>query len=1057
MLTLVAQASAVSSNGTTATSAGVDTTGATFLVVAVSFYNGTAALADSKGNTWTPITLSQIDSFFDSSTQLFYCADPVVGAGHTITVTATFPTGQLLAFSGMTVTGDPLLLHGETQAHFAAAAYLDTETLDPPVAGVLAVTSCGASAAATSPTLHPSSPDYAEWDIYTLDGTPSVNEELGMAWKETESLSPITCRWTHFAVVSPTRTTALALFRLSSLFVDGDPGTIPTFELTLKDDTVLPFSNHEGLNDRAEYYGGRKDPLVSSFRPIRRALSGSSGQLEHVRFGVDLIDEDRVFRALREDAVNRILTGRPVAVRTVSDADRRAELPMRLEMAGYVAPQYGARPGLNYTIECVDWLKARLARRNTQPEYWQETFSRDDFPLLPDAQLGKAMHYIYGGIDDEVEVDAGIYPRNSWDPGWATGGLGYNHYAAAGPPAGAYCAYVTVIKDGLESTLTPFQVGFGLDGSQQAYIYFRTPQVPDLYRVYFADGQAFNPFYNPVGTTFARYQDFDPNVASPTGCAVPDTDPFGNPNTEGLRYVLLDSTSWGSDYADIASSGGTIINAGTGPAPTRYIGEMTIGGITRSAFHVCRGAIKGISAAHLGGVKVTSLGSGTEIEVPFLGDYATVFGANYIDVNGRRHTIAFLTGQAAVDAISGSKPLTLSLSGYETVGDTSGDLITTPGGQLKHFADNFLAPATIPPTTWVVEQEEFPHIAGLPLVDRDSFDAVDVVHAARIAGGYETAGIIGEGGAFESAEDVIADFCKSGDFDVEFNRLGQLAASAEPDASPGDAIALNDVDIIDDGSFEILADGALRDFWNVLPFSHTKDMTSRTDRGWLMTGLAVDQDSIDNHGQRLTSDSWDLRFCRSETVQGAATVVDSVMRKQLRYREPIDRVKLAVPYLEGADIRNGSILSLDHVEGNGADGWEGHEVRVTAVEYQADSQTLVIDAYDMEPIYAGLPDDVGLDQTASGLRTAQTLVQLQEQVGQSAIDVTTIQAEIVSIDARVSALETGILRVLEEDPASPEDMTAWIVLDRATGLRSLRMYDTATGHTVDIASAFEPT
>lgn len=1025
MLTLVAQASAVSVDGSTATSGAVDTTGATFLVVAVSFYNGSASVTDSKGNTWTAIAASQIDSTFDSSTQLFYVTNPVVGAGHTFTVTGLFPTGHMLAFSGLSASS-PLLSHGETQAHFAAAAYLDTDAMVPPVSGVLAVSSCGASAAATSPTLHPSMPDYDEWDITTIDGTPSVNEELGVAWKETEGLAAIQCRWEHFAVQEPSRTTAIALFRLTSEFLDGDPGTIPTFEMTVKDGTVLPFSNHEGLNDLAEYYGGRKDPLVRSFRPIRRALSGSTGQLEHVRFGVDLIDEDRVFRALREDAVNRILTGRPVAVRTVSDADRRAQLPMRLEMAGYVAPQYGARPGLNYSIECVDWLKARLARRNTQPEYWQETFSRADFPLLPDGELGKAMHYLYGPMSDEIEVDIGIYPRNSWDPGWATGGLGYNHLAAAGPAAGAYCAYVTVIKDGLESTLTPFQVGFGLDGSQQAVIYFRTPQIPDLYRVYFADGQTFNPFYNPTGATFARYQDFDPNVASPTGCAVPDTDPFGNPNTEQLRYVILDSTSWGSDYADIASSGGVIVSAGTGPVPTRYVGEMTIGGVTRSAFHICRGAVKGVEAAHLGGVKVTSLGSGTEVEVPFLGDYATVFGANYIDVNSRRHTIAFLTGQAAIDAISGARSLTLSMSGYETVGDTSGDLIVTPAGQLAHFAENFLAPAAIPATTWAVAQAEFPHITALPLVDLASFDAVDLVHGARISGGYVTAGIIGEAGAFESAEDVIADFCKSGDFDVEFNRMGQLSASAEPEESPDDVIPLDDVNIIDDGSFEIMADGDLRDFWNVLPFAHTKDMTSRTDKGWLMTGQAVDEDSIDDHGQSLTSDEWQLRFCRSETEQGAATVVSVVLRKRLRYREPIDRVKLSVPYLEGTDIKNGAVLSLDHVEGNGADGWEGHEVRVTAVEYQPDTQTLLVEAYDLDPIYAGLPDDTEPGQTPSGLRTAQSLVQLQSQVNQAVVNVTTIQAEIVSIDARVTVLEAGLpMEVRTTDPGSPADDTAW--------------------------------
>lgn len=82
------------------TSSSIDTTGATLLVIHVADADGVATtVSDSKGNSWTALTARQNSL----ESQLYYCASPTVGSGHTFTTSASsaFPAGQVLAFSGV--------------------------------------------------------------------------------------------------------------------------------------------------------------------------------------------------------------------------------------------------------------------------------------------------------------------------------------------------------------------------------------------------------------------------------------------------------------------------------------------------------------------------------------------------------------------------------------------------------------------------------------------------------------------------------------------------------------------------------------------------------------------------------------------------------------------------------------------------------------------------------------------------------------------------------------------------------------------------------------------
>ncbi len=103
---LVASTSESGPTNQAVTTAPVNTAGATLLVLSVGWYSGstpTVTPADSKGNTWVPLT-KQIQLSTLVANQLFYCAAPTVGSGHTFTVedlvNNIYPSVALLAYSG---------------------------------------------------------------------------------------------------------------------------------------------------------------------------------------------------------------------------------------------------------------------------------------------------------------------------------------------------------------------------------------------------------------------------------------------------------------------------------------------------------------------------------------------------------------------------------------------------------------------------------------------------------------------------------------------------------------------------------------------------------------------------------------------------------------------------------------------------------------------------------------------------------------------------------------------------------------------------------------------
>ena len=100
-IALIASTSAGSANKNNVTTTGIDTTGAKLIVVAVTGAGNVdqIVLTDSNSNTWIPVTALTAPTY--TRAQLYYCINPIVGAGHTFTGTRTtsWPVVSVAAYS----------------------------------------------------------------------------------------------------------------------------------------------------------------------------------------------------------------------------------------------------------------------------------------------------------------------------------------------------------------------------------------------------------------------------------------------------------------------------------------------------------------------------------------------------------------------------------------------------------------------------------------------------------------------------------------------------------------------------------------------------------------------------------------------------------------------------------------------------------------------------------------------------------------------------------------------------------------------------------------------
>lgn len=180
------------------TSASVDTTGASLLVLAVVSYAVspvvTGSISDSKGNTWTALTASTVTA--DTQTQLFYVANPTVGSGHTVTINQTgcFCAATFSAWSDI-ATATPVA--GENGATSSSATSIQVGSVTPANGGDLCLTAVGLGGSYSSLAIDSS---FSIQDQIAYSG--GVNYGIGVASLVTSNTNAQNPTWSWSSAVS---------------------------------------------------------------------------------------------------------------------------------------------------------------------------------------------------------------------------------------------------------------------------------------------------------------------------------------------------------------------------------------------------------------------------------------------------------------------------------------------------------------------------------------------------------------------------------------------------------------------------------------------------------------------------------------------------------------------------------------------------------------------------------------------------------------------------------------------------------------------------------------
>ena len=139
-------------DGTNLVSSGIDTSGATLIVLYSAAYIGSSAVSvsDSKSNTWTGLT-NLADS---QQSRLWYAYGATVGASHTFTISTADTTlfnGALcvMAVSGNLVGGDPI--DAQNVNSNSSALTLTTGSVTPSLNNEIVITGFASAANNTAP------------------------------------------------------------------------------------------------------------------------------------------------------------------------------------------------------------------------------------------------------------------------------------------------------------------------------------------------------------------------------------------------------------------------------------------------------------------------------------------------------------------------------------------------------------------------------------------------------------------------------------------------------------------------------------------------------------------------------------------------------------------------------------------------------------------------------------------------------------------------------------------------------------------------------------------
>lgn len=603
---------------------------------------------------------------------------------------------------------------------------------------------------------------------------------------------------------------------------------------------------------------------------------------------------------------------------------------------------------------------------------------------------------IHGGIESDPSPVANVQLAEGWDAGARS--FTANWTAAAGGADGGYNLYVTNNPFGVDTKMsthfTPFHVASDYmwvihlpSGTTTRYVEVPgnnyTFEQVKLYQVSailpggvesspsgVTIGMS-HPYARPIHLRWWRYDgalgyrirraDFQGVGVAPNWNVSWDVGPYGAgenyavPGTGTFQYQFFDDFTPSPPGVTVLSTGTSIPPAG-GTHVLTHVGDVTVGSLTKPGFLIARHACKTpVRSIFQDGVVIPSDDPRWGVTIWAPGFPGWPLATSYVDIGpditGARYSLVLADGEIAAAAIDGSKRLSVNTDGIEHFGDGSGSLIVRLALQALHFAINFLSYDVPVRYNWMTQSEVFEGLPDHRLVNEATFLETDQRTESRIVGGYIGAGVIGLNGEAVTAEEVLARFCTSGDFETYFDRKGRLCLSSEPVTAPVNPVVVDDVINIIARTFSS-SDQVTSDFFNVRPFVDTRDGSGRALGGWFSTNAGAtavrDETSISNYQQEISAGIVELHFGWRLSPQGKKTIESVMGFKLRRTAEPRRKVPFQIP-LSGTGLEPGDAFQVSTVEGPDASGWQNHWVRVMRHELDITRGNVLLDCYDLDP------------------------------------------------------------------------------------------------------------
>lgn len=362
-----------------------------------------------------------------------------------------------------------------------------------------------------------------------------------------------------------------------------------------------------------------------------------------------------------------------------------------------------------------------------------------------------------------------------------------------------------------------------------------------------------------------------------------------------------------------------------GHIPTIYVGTEVISSTTWYRFLVAGHAMKAINDLYVGpSVLVTSGQYGVDFLAP--GKPNWPFGTNYRDIAGRRYTLVYARGPNGDNAVNGTAPIYIAGQGIETVGDSSGTLITAIAHQYRHFLIQFVF-QDWQTGAWLSNPVWSPAHPTVNRVNSVSFDDLKFMHEGQLGGGYIGAGICGAA-AQQIVLEVIAEWNVSCDCFSGFNRDGEYIVTADYSGSPSFTFDETN-DIIDS---PVSLDHTVDDLTNEFPYVYN---VSYVPHQFPSSDMQRVQASIDAYLVLRRGDELVFKW-----VRDSATSIHLIDTRVKRFKDPPRRFSVSLA-LHGLHVEIGDRVAITHIDGTGA-GWVAREAFVEAVECAMDDFTVTL-------------------------------------------------------------------------------------------------------------------